>query len=32
MLALHGAGWLALKVEEGPVLDRTCAIARTRRC
>ena len=22
MIALHGAGWLALKVEEGPVMDR----------
>ena len=22
MLVLHGAGWLALKIEEGPVMDR----------
>ncbi|HWU04147.1 MAG TPA: cytochrome d ubiquinol oxidase subunit II [Novosphingobium sp.] len=28
MLALHGAGWLAVKIEEGPVLARTRAIAR----
>jgi cytochrome d ubiquinol oxidase subunit II len=28
MLALHGAGWLAVKIEEGPVLVRTRAIAR----
>lgn len=28
MLALHGAGWLAVKIEEGPVLNRTRAIAR----
>ena len=28
MLALHGAGWLAVKIEEGPVLTRTRAIAR----
>ncbi|KPF53462.1 MULTISPECIES: cytochrome d ubiquinol oxidase subunit II [unclassified Novosphingobium] len=28
MLALHGAGWLAVKIEEGVVLTRTRAIAR----
>ena len=28
MLALHGAGWLAVKIEEGPVLARARAIAR----
>ncbi|KPF54769.1 cytochrome d ubiquinol oxidase subunit II [Novosphingobium sp. 1529] len=28
MLALHGAGWLAIKIEEGPVLNRARAIAR----
>ncbi|NBC37188.1 cytochrome d ubiquinol oxidase subunit II [Novosphingobium sp. FSY-8] len=28
MLALHGAGWLAVKIEDGPVLTRTRAIAR----
>lgn len=28
MLALHGAGWLAVKIEEGPVLVRARAIAR----
>jgi len=28
MLALHGAGWLAVKIEEGPTLTRTRAIAR----
>ncbi|WP_179562733.1 cytochrome d ubiquinol oxidase subunit II [Sphingomonas sp. R3G8C] len=28
MLALHGAGWLAIKIEEGPVLARARAIAR----
>ena len=27
MLALHGAGWLAVKIEEGPVLARTRRIA-----
>ena len=28
MLALHGAGWLAVKAEEGPVLGRARAIGR----
>lgn len=28
MLALHGAGWLAIKIEDGPVLGRARAIAR----
>ncbi len=28
MLVLHGAGWLALKLEEGPVLDRARAYGR----
>jgi cytochrome d ubiquinol oxidase subunit II len=28
MLALHGAGWLAVKVEEGPVLVRARVIGR----
>lgn len=28
MLALHGAGWLAVKIEDGVVLTRTRAIAR----
>ena len=29
MLVLHGAGWLSLKLESGPVLDRARAYGRT---
>jgi cytochrome d ubiquinol oxidase subunit II len=31
MLALHGAGWLAVKIEEGPVAERARALAVSPR-